>query len=696
MSRAELVWYRLSFPRDLEPDDALAALSSFSGLPHGARLVFDLSATSAGIAHHLAVSPAAADIVTGGLRAAVPSLGLDEAEPFEAQARRHRSLWQLVPSKAVIRSDDLPAITAGLLASLFPLRDGETVRLVWTARAVPRPVLPVLLEDRQEGRLRALRAKLALPGLGAYGELSVQADSAARTAQLVQRSSAALRSLGTPHGRLVSDPYWWGQLTRLFGQRGRYFGVPELLAVIGWPVSAPDLPGLELGAAKRLVPSNRLPRAGRLLGVTNFAGTLQPVALSPTASTRGLYILGPTGTGKTSLIKNLVHDDLNAGRGLAVVETNGDLIRDLLDLIPPERTGDVVLIDPTDRTHAVGFNPFAGSPDVSLVADQLGELFQRLWSAYWGPRTGQLAHMGLLTLAGRPGSTLLDLPRLYLDQDFRSAVLAKLDDPVGLEPDWRWYSRLAEREQAAVIAPLLNKVRQFTARPSIRAIMGQARPALTMQRLMSEQKILLVYLPKGLIGNETATLLGCLILTALWQAATERAGLAIADRHPFGLYVDEVQDFAASPIPWDEMFAQGRKYGLSLTVAHQNLEQLPRELRAVILANARSKAMFALSAGDAKALEPLFAPALKAADLQALGAHGIAAQVALDDGSTARPVTLTTPPPPAPIGSAEAVRRASRATYAKPRAEVETVLRQQVVGQPPSPHRPVGRRRRPS
>lgn len=160
--------------------------------------------------------------------------------------------------------------------------------------------------------------------------------------------------------------------------------------------------------------------------------------------------------------------------------------------------------------------------------------------------------------------------------------------------------------------------------------------------------------------------------------------------------VDEVQDFASAPVPWDEMFAQGRKYGLSLTVAHQNLEQLPKELREVVLANARSKAVFALSATDAKVMERLFAPALTAADLQALDAYSIAAQVALDNGSIARPVTLTTPPPVKPLGSAEQVRESSRRNYARPRAEIEAALRQRISG-PSRRAEPVGRKpRRPS
>jgi hypothetical protein len=475
---------------------------------------------------------------------------------------------------------------------------------------------------------------------------------------------------------------------RWVGLRGGYYSVDELAAVIAWPVDGPVLPGLELGAARRLVPSRDLPRFGRVLGTSDYGTSRRPVAITAKVSARGLYILGPTGTGKTSLIKNLVRDDLEAGRGLAVVETNGDLITDLLDIIPEKRRRDVVLIDPTDRTYAVGLNPFAGSDDSALVADQLGELFQRLWKDYWGPRTGQLAHMGLMTLAQRKGSTLLDLPRLYLDSAFRTGVLKELDDPVGLEPDWRWFKGLGEREQATVIAPLLNKVRQFTARPSVRAIMGQPVPAISMRRVMAERKILLVNLPKGLIGAETATLLGCLVLIGLWQAATERARLRPEERHPYGLYVDEVQDFASSPIPWAEMFAQGRKYGLALTVAHQNLDQLPKELREAILANARSRAVFSLSASDARVLAQGFDPWLTAADLQALDAHHIAASVALDSGGTGRPVTLATPPPPPSLNSAAQVRALSRRQFARSRSTVEAALRQQVTG----PLSPVGRR----
>jgi Type IV secretion-system coupling protein DNA-binding domain len=687
----KLNWFQLRFPRELEQDQVLAALSSLSGLPFWTRLVLELQATESGTLHRLGITPADTETVTATLRAAIPSLRIEaiEAPPTGSP---WRWLWQLSPRVAALRADELPAIAAALLSSLFPLSAGETVCLRWNLRAAPRPPLPVGRYDAQDGRERVVCAKLALPGLAAHGELFVTASSSTRRKQLLQRTATVLWSLSSPFGRLTAEPYWLGQLLRFIGLRGRYLSAPELAAVIGWPVGGPDLPGLELGAAKRLVPSASLPAAGRTLGTSDFAGVDRTVAISPAASTRGLYVLGPTGTGKTNLLKNLIRDDLEQGRGLVVVETNGDLVQELIDMVPPERVGDVVLLDPTDTTHAVGFNPLASPADPSLIADQLGELFQRLWEAFWGPRTAQLTHMGLLTLARRSGSTLLDLPRLYLDPAFREKVLADLDDPLGLGPDWQWFESLPPREQVNVVSPLLNKVRQFTARPSIRAIVGQAEPPLTMRQIIEGKKVLLVHLPKGLIGAETSQLLGCLVLTAVWQAAAERAALAPSRRHGFGLYVDEVQDFASAPIPWDELFAQGRKYGLALTVAHQNLEQLPRELREVVLANARSKAVFALSASDARVMEKLFAPALTAADLQALDAYSVAAQVALDDGSTARPVTLITPPPVEPCGSAAQVRGASRRQYARPRVEIEAALLARVAPKPQAA--PLGRKPR--
>jgi hypothetical protein len=279
MRRPELTWFRLRFPHDLSDKAVLAALSAFSGVSYNVRLVFDLSASSDGIEHRLATSPAAADIVTATLRAAIPSLRLDTIEA-PAHSYSRRLIWQLAPATSPIRIEDSAAITASLLSSLFPLKRGEAIHLSWTLRPSVRPALPLPPDLKRDGYLQAMRPKLALPGLSGYGQLMVTASNRDRANQLLRRPTAVLRSLSTPYGRLVAEPYWYGLALWLIAQRGHYFSVAELAAIIGWPIDGPDLPGLELGAAKRLVPSSSLPTNGRILGTSDFAGVQRPVAIT--------------------------------------------------------------------------------------------------------------------------------------------------------------------------------------------------------------------------------------------------------------------------------------------------------------------------------------------------------------------------------------------------------------------------------
>jgi hypothetical protein len=558
---SDLHWYELTFPRDLELDAVLAVLSSLSGVSHRTRLIFELSATADGVVHRIGVSASAVAVVAAELRAASGSVRLDDSPPPRRTATA-RLIWQVVPRAGAIRSEDPDTTAASLLSSLFPLRDDEWVRLRWMLRSTAKPGLGSDTHTMRDGQLRALRAKLVLAGLHGHGELAVGAGSRARTGQLLDRSSSVLRGLATPFGRLVADPPAVALLAYLSGQRGRYLSVRELAAVIGWPIGGPEhLPGVELGAARRLAPSRDLPAAGRIVGRSDFPGLSRPIALPLAAATRHTYLLGPTGTGKTSLITNLIVQDMQAGRGLAVVDTNGDLARSLLDLVPDDRLGDVVYLDPTDP-HPVGLNPLSVAPGVSpdLVADQLVELFRRVWAAFWGPRSAQLFHLGLATLARQPGASLVDLSRIFTDPAFRARVVGRLDDPVGLGAGWAWFETVPERERLNMLGPVFNKVWALTARPAARGVLGQAEPRITLAEVMADQRILIVNLAKGVLGAETSRLLGALVVTGLWQAATRRASLAVDARPTFMAYLDELQDLLAVPVPFDEMLSQGRKY----------------------------------------------------------------------------------------------------------------------------------------
>ncbi len=688
-------WFRITFPRDLDEASVVAALSSWSGLSHRSRLVLEVIASDTGIEHRLAIRANSVDTAAAELRAAAGSLRLDPIETQREASPSRRLMWQSMPRLSVLRTDNPEASAASLLSSLWPLAEGESVRLTWRLRSTWKPRPDTTAEAKLDGRVRAIRTKLQLAGLAGHGELAVHAPTAARARFLMNRTGTVLRGVSTPFGSLVAEPVWLGHVLHAVGLRGRYLSARELAAVIGWPIGGPEhLPGVALGAARRLVPSRDIPEEGRVIGTSDFPGLTRPVALPMAAATRHSYILGPTGTGKTSLITNLMRQDIDAGRGVAVVDTNGDLAKSLLDVIPERRLGDVVYLDPYDESP-IGLNPLAvgqdGNPE--LVADQMVELFHRVWQSFWGPRSAQLFHLGLGTLTRRPGSTLVDLTRLFVEPAFRREAVGNLDDPIGLGAGWAWYERVPERERLSYLGPVFNKLFALTARRSIRHVLGQAEPRITLSSVLADQRILIVNLAKGVLGVEAARLLGALVVTGLWQAATERATMAAEDRTPFMVYLDELQDLLAVPVPFDEMLSQGRKYGLALNLAHQNLGQLTPDIREAILANAHSKLTFRMEPSDARIMARSFEPSLTAADLQALGAYEAAAVVALERGGLGRPVTLTTQPPTNGTGLAGKALAASRRSFGRPAEEVEAELRARSTPRRSS-RAPVGRKAR--
>ena len=246
------------------------------------------------------------------------------------------------------------------------------------------------------------------------------------------------------------------------------------------------------------------------------------------------------------------------------------------------------------------------SPDRDLGVDQLVGIFRRVFERFWGPRTDDILRAALLTLTdpkADPSATLVDVPRLLADRDWRAQLLAKIDDPVGLGPFWAWYEGLSEPLQAQVTGPLLNKLRAFLLRAPVRAIIGQPKSTLDIPRAINHGRLLLAKLPKGTLGEDTSRLLGSFIVARVWQAALARAEVSPEQRADAALYVDEVHNYMNLRTPFEDIAAEARGYRLSLCLAHQHLAQLPRDLREALAANARTKVYFQLSRDDAGHLE---------------------------------------------------------------------------------------------
>ena len=314
-------------------------------------------------------------------------------------------------------------------------------------------------------------------------------------------------------------------------------------------------------------------------------------------------LLGPTGSGKSTILQHLILSDINAGRSVLVIDPKQDLVRDVLERIPQERMDEVVVIDPSDPCP-VGFNPLAfqeyGEP--ALIADSILSVLKEIWSDSWGVRIADVLNAALLTLVQVEGATLLWLPALLTDDAFRRRITSQLKDRVALCPFWEQFDALKDTERRLIIEPVLNKIRQFLLRQYLRGVLGQASPKFSLTDLFYKRRIVLVPLNKGIIGGESARLLGSLIVGMTWTLALSRAKIPPEKRHIVSVYIDELQDYLSLPTDLSDALAQARGLGLGLTLAHQYRGQLPTGVCAGIDANARNKIVFGLNATDAKAI----------------------------------------------------------------------------------------------
>lgn len=311
--------------------------------------------------------------------------------------------------------------------------------------------------------------------------------------------------------------------------------------------------------------------------------------LAPDERRRHLYVIGQTGTGKSTLLLNLIRQDLAAGEGLALLDPHGDLALAALEYVPSRRTNDLVYLDPADTGRPIGFNPLAQAPEdlKPVVADGLVSAFRHVWPDSWGPRLDYILTNAVRALLDVPGATLLMLPRLLIDDGFRSPlVMHHVRDPVVRSFWLNEYAGYGDSFRREAISPIQNKIGKALMVPSLRNMLAQPRSTITIRRLMDEGAIVICNLAKGALGESTAHLLGALLTTTIAQAALSRVDTPAAQRRPFHLYADEFQSFATESFAL--ILSEARKYGLTLTIGHQYLDQLPDQLRAAVFGNVGS------------------------------------------------------------------------------------------------------------
>lgn len=411
-------------------------------------------------------------------------------------------------------------------------------------------------------------------------------------------------------------------------------------------------------------------------GQIHFRGKNDPFGIKPEDRSRHMYVIGKTGMGKTALLQNMAIQDVVNGRGLGIIDPHGDFAERVMDFVPEHRIKDVIYLNPADSDFPIGLNLLedVGYDKRHLVASGLMGVFKKIWVDVWSARMEYILNNAILALMEYPDATLLDVNRMMTNKEFRNEVLSHVKDPIvrefWLEQFVNWGERLAGEATAAIE----NKVGQFTAAPLIRNIIGQKQSTIDLRKLMDEGKILIVNLSKGYIGEENSRLLGAMTITKLYLAAMSRVDIPESERSNFVLYVDEFQNFASEA--FEGILSEARKYGLSLVLAHQYIEQMDETVRAAVFGNIGTFVAFRVGAADAEYIEKEFTPTFVLEDLVNLGKHHIILRLMID-GVTSPPFSATTLPPLVPSHESyrDTIIQTSRSQWTIPREEIEAVIR---------------------
>lgn len=393
-----------------------------------------------------------------------------------------------------------------------------------------------------------------------------------------------------------------------------------------------------------------------------------------------LYVIGKTGTGKTTLLRNLIIQDIEAGRGVGVIDPHGDLAHDLLDHIPRHRTEDVVFFNPADMEYPIGFNLVGSVPPDSrhLVASGIVSVFKSIWPDSWGPRLEYILYAAVAALLDCENVSLLGVQRMLSDARYRAWVVKQIKDPVVLSFWVNEFAGYDKRFLQEAIAPIQNKVGQMLMSPHLRNILGQARSRIDARFMMDRGRIFIADMSKGKLGADKSNLMGALLVTQFQLAAMSRADIPESERKDFFLYVDEFQSFASESFV--SILSEARKYRLCLTLSHQYIGQVRPETQNAVFGNVGSLISFRVGQQDADVLEREFGNSLVSRQFVELGNHEVCAKI-LSGGQYGEPFSgRTLQPMGRRHGRRQTIIRRSREKYGGKRGDIENRIKRWLCG----------------
>lgn len=408
-----------------------------------------------------------------------------------------------------------------------------------------------------------------------------------------------------------------------------------------------------------------------IFGVRDGWGQDTPFSLSTPDRRHHLYAIGKSGTGKTTLLRNMIVQDIAAGRGVGVIDPHGDLAGELLDCIPRSRIEDVAYFDPSDAEYAVGLNLFARVPPDRrhLVASGVVGSFKAIFPDFFGPRMEYVFYAAVAALLDCENVSFLSLPRMLTDARYRAWVVRQVKDPV-VRAFWECeFESHDKHTKSEMVSPILNKVGPLLMTPQIRNVLGQVRGRIDARFMMDRGRIFITNLSKGKLGADKAGLLGSLLVTQFQLAAMARADTPEAERRDFFLYVDEFHSFVSDSFA--SILSEARKYRLCLTLSHQYMGQLKREVAQAVMGNVGTFLAFRVGHADAEELQKLYGNSYAASAFTSLNNGEVYAKM-LSDGRDIEPfLGRTLPPLGVWHGRRETIIRRSREKYSRPQSVVE-------------------------
>jgi len=423
------------------------------------------------------------------------------------------------------------------------------------------------------------------------------------------------------------------------------------------------------------LPTDRSDKQISFFGETNFHGKKIPFGIRRNDRRRHLYAVGKSGSGKSKMLELLIKNDIEAGKGVGILDPHGDLVDNVLTMIPEHRIKDVVIFDPSDTDNPITFNPLADVPPHLKMRVTIGfiEIFKKLFGANWTPRLEHVLRYTTLALLDTPGTTIYSILKMLTDKNYRQMIVRNIKES-NVKNFWvNEFAGWSEKFDNEAITPLLNKVGQFVATDMIRNIVAQPDNKIDFRDIMDNNKILLMKVSKGILGEENAALLGSIAITKIYQAAMARADTREDDRVDWYFYVDEFQNFATDT--FDEILSEARKYRLNLTIAHQFLGQLSSKIRTTVFGNVGSMVSFRVGGEDARILAEEYNPRFSERDIINLGVRDFYTKISINgelrEAFSGKTLFIENPKD----NFAQECIAHSRATYTRKASEVEAILK---------------------